>query len=356
MLLDGVHIPLTTPFYPDGEVYYRKLEHNVRRYSLTPGQGLVVLGPAGESEALTTDEKRAVLRTVADTAAAEKVLTAVISEAGVLPAVALANYAAELHYDAVLLQAPFAADPFWWRDEEPSPELLVWFQAMADRSRLPIVIASSLGSRDLPVAFLASIASHPNVVGILEQSNHISRVAELKHATGYVKRTSRTTVTFTAATGRMLLPKQQEAGAGPGTFISAQSLTGGTALAEAPAATTLITRTKETGMQILWAHADQATEAMRAGAGGISAHVAAAVPQAVFEIWAAWKDGDTALMQQKQQRVAIAEQFFQREKVAALKAGAELSGYFGGRPRLPLLALPKEKQDTLAALLNGMRS
>ena len=36
MLLQGIFPPITTPFYPDGNIYFKKLEHNVERYSKTP--------------------------------------------------------------------------------------------------------------------------------------------------------------------------------------------------------------------------------------------------------------------------------------------------------------------------------
>jgi len=56
MLIDGIHIPLTVPFYRDGNSYLRKLEHNAGRYSLTPAAGLVVLGPGSEASALSDEE------------------------------------------------------------------------------------------------------------------------------------------------------------------------------------------------------------------------------------------------------------------------------------------------------------
>jgi len=31
MLLHGIFPPITTPFYPDGNVYFKKLEANVER-------------------------------------------------------------------------------------------------------------------------------------------------------------------------------------------------------------------------------------------------------------------------------------------------------------------------------------
>src|SRR5205823_6980126 len=76
MLLSGILPALTTPFYPDGRVYLRKVEHNVDRYSKTPIAGMVVLGSTGEPVMLADEERRDVLRVAAEFAAPEKVLIA----------------------------------------------------------------------------------------------------------------------------------------------------------------------------------------------------------------------------------------------------------------------------------------
>ena len=57
MLLHGIFPPVTTPFYPDGNVYYKKVESNVDRYSRTPVSGIVVLGSTGESIMLSDQER-----------------------------------------------------------------------------------------------------------------------------------------------------------------------------------------------------------------------------------------------------------------------------------------------------------
>ncbi len=49
MFLHGIFPPITTPFYPDGKIYHRKLEQNVEHYSRTPTAGIVVLGSTGEA-------------------------------------------------------------------------------------------------------------------------------------------------------------------------------------------------------------------------------------------------------------------------------------------------------------------
>ena len=76
MLLQGIFPPITTPFYPDGNVYFKKIEHNVERYSKTPAAGLVVLGSTGEAVMLSDDERREVLKVARGAAAQNKVLIA----------------------------------------------------------------------------------------------------------------------------------------------------------------------------------------------------------------------------------------------------------------------------------------
>ena len=356
MLLDGVHVPLTTPFYPDGRVYLRKLEHNVRRYSLTPVSGLAALTSISETEMLSGAERRDVLRIVGAEAAKEKVLTAGISLAGVRESLLLADAAAEAGFDAVLLRAPLDFHHTLWDAEgDPAPELLTYFQAIADRSPLPVVLVSEALRAVLPVSLIAQLSEHPNVIGLLEQSTHISRVAQVVESTAHVRRTATTTITFTAATGRMLqTPKPSEAVGG--SFVSAEALGGGSAIATAPPVAALKTRSKEVGFQVLWASAADATVALRAGARGLLQPIAAAVPQAAFEVWAAWKDGDASLMAGKQALLADAERGIPPHDIAAIKAGSELSGYFGGRPRLPLLPVTANRQQEIAGLLRSMRS
>src|SRR5271167_864975 len=99
MLLEGMHLPLTTPFHVDGRLNPHKLEDNVVRYSKTPAAGLVVLARSGQPMLLSDRETREVLQTVASTAAPEKVLTAGIVRDGVHGALELIEYAAGLSYD-----------------------------------------------------------------------------------------------------------------------------------------------------------------------------------------------------------------------------------------------------------------
>ena len=107
MLLHGIFPPITTPFYPDGRVYLKKLQHNVERYSKTPVAGLVVLGSTGEAIALSDEERREVLKTSRDACAPHKVLIAGTGAESALESLRLTEYAANLGFDAALVRTPF---------------------------------------------------------------------------------------------------------------------------------------------------------------------------------------------------------------------------------------------------------
>ena len=96
MLLQGIFPAITSPFYPDGRLYLKKLEHNVDRYSRTPVSGMVVLGSTGETVMLSDEEQREVLKLVVEVASDDKVLVAGTGQESAIRTLALTEYAAKL--------------------------------------------------------------------------------------------------------------------------------------------------------------------------------------------------------------------------------------------------------------------
>src|ERR1700722_4312622 len=138
MLLEGMHLPLTTPFHVDGRLNTRKLEDNAARYSKTPAAGLVVLGRYGQPTLLSDVETKDALRATAGATADEKVLTAGVARDSVAGALELIEYAAGLGYDAALVSVPSNLErgAGGWHKE-----VLTYFHAVADRAALPVVVA-----------------------------------------------------------------------------------------------------------------------------------------------------------------------------------------------------------------------
>lgn len=352
MLLEGLQLPLTTPFYADGRVNLPKLEYNVARYSRTPAAGFVALSDFGEATMLSEDETREALRKVAEVAAAEKVLVAGVSRDSVAATLELADAAATFGYDAVLVKRPsvFRCGSSGRQDKE----LLTYFQAVADRSALPVVLHSGASEGEsLPVELVIELARHPRIVGLVDSEGGRERVRTIKEATATVKRDVIVTAVFAAVTARM----QIHDGAAGG-LISTNTLTGGgAALAVAPSKVPTKTRTKAVGFQILTGSTTGILDGLRAGAVGAMPGFAASAPQAVYEVLAAWKDGDEGLAQEKQARLqAVGKRVEVELGVAGIKFGCDLNGYFGGRPRLPLLPLTGEERAEIEALMQGLRN
>src|SRR5438477_11386508 len=93
MLLHGIFPPITTPFYPDGDVYYKKLESNVDRYSRAPVAGLVVQGSTGEAILLSDQARRDVLKAAMEAAAPHKVMIAGTGIESAIETLRLTEYA-----------------------------------------------------------------------------------------------------------------------------------------------------------------------------------------------------------------------------------------------------------------------
>jgi 4-hydroxy-2-oxoglutarate aldolase len=346
MLLDGIFVPLTTPFYRDGRLYVRKVEHNVDRFSKTPVAGMIALGPGSEASALSDEETREVLHAVAETAAKEKVLIAGVSRDSVRRSLAVAEAAAAEGFDAVLAGVPAVT-------ERSLAESLVYFGALADGSPLPVILFSGHGLAALPVEWVSELARHPNVIGMIDERLSVSRYAELVAATAEVKREVTVTQVFAAVTGRML----SVVSTGAATFVSAESLGGGAAVAVAPPQPALKTRTKVVGFQVLGGGSEEMVPLLAAGMAGSVPGLAACAPQACYEVYAAWKDGDPALSAEKGLRIAEAARLMHEDLgVAGLKYACDLNGYYGGAPRLPRVPLDGVARARVDGVMREIRN
>src|SRR3954464_12564284 len=106
MLLTGIFPPITTPFYPDGNIYFKKLEHNVARYSKTPVSGIVVLGSTGEALMLSDQEKQDAFKCAIESAAPEKVMLAGTGMESAVETLRFTEYAAKIDYDIAMVRTP----------------------------------------------------------------------------------------------------------------------------------------------------------------------------------------------------------------------------------------------------------
>jgi dihydrodipicolinate synthase/N-acetylneuraminate lyase len=349
MLLQGIFPAVTTPFYPDGAVYYKKIEHNIDRYSRTPIAGMVVLGSTGEAVMLGDDERREVLRVTAEVAAPEKVLIAGTGAESVLETLRLTEYAAKLKYDVALVRTPH-----FYRPQMKPEALLAFYRTVADQSPLPVLLYTvpPFTAYDLPLEVIAALAEHPNIIGIKESSGNVEKVAAMVAGTRHIKRSATVTEIQQAVTARMLAaPATDENG---GQLVSVSQLSGGAAVAERPK---IKTRSKEVGFQVLVGAAHTLLDSLLAGASGGVLGFAAPAPTICFEIHAAFKDNDLDLARSKQLALAPATKRVVSELgIPAIKYAMDLNGYYGGLPRLPLLPLSAAQKSEIEGLMALFRN
>jgi len=347
MLLHGILPPITTPFYPDGSVYFKKLEHSVERYSKTPVAGIVVLGSTGESILLSDQERRDVLKCAREHAAPEKVLVAGAGIESAIETLHLTEYAASLGYDVAMVRTPH----YYKRQMLPA-NLLTFYRTVADRSPLPVIIYNfpQATGYDIPAEVVIELAEHPNLIGIKESAGVIEKVKKMVEGTRHIQRTATVTEVFNAVTPRMLA-----AGSGNGSSdVVPTSSLGGTAVATP---LRLKTRGKEVGYQVLVGSAHLLKDSLDVGAVGAILAFACAAPTACYEIYAAWKEGDMALAREKQQRIVEASLKVGGELgIPGIKYAMDLNGYYGGPPRLPLLPLTAEQKAEVGRLMADLRN
>jgi 4-hydroxy-2-oxoglutarate aldolase len=355
MLLSGIFPPITTPFYPEGNVYFKKLEANVERYSRTPVAGIVVLGSTGEAIMLSDEERRQVLKTVRASAANNKVLIAGTGVESAIETLCLTEHAAELGYDVAMVRTPH-----YYKGQMKPASMLAFYRTVADRSPLPVIIYNfpQATGYDIPPEIVIELADHPNIIGIKESSGAVEKVRLMVQGTRHVNRSATVTETFDAVTSRMVKAAAEGSGAG-GDLVPLAALAG--AAKPSSSAVSLLgglkTRQKEVGFQVLVGAAHKLEPSLHAGAVGAILAFADAAPTACYEIYAAWKEGDFELARLKQERIAKgAERVVGGLSIPGAKYAMELNGYFGGPVRLPLLPLTADLKAEVEQLMADIRN
>ncbi len=346
MLLEGIFLPLTTPFHSDGRLNLPKLETNVDRYSRTSAAGMLIGSTAGEGDSLSDEERLKILLKGIEAAADKKVMVASVGRPSTAGTLELAEAAAGAGYDAVAAAAPRFAG-----DAAMRAELLTYFQVIADRSPLPIVLLGERGD-GMGVEVVGELARHPNILGWIDAEANPARMETLRTWTAEVFREVTVTPVFAAVTGRMQRGARRDGG-----LVPAESLGAGVTLTISPAGAGLKTRTKRVGFQVLAGAAAGMLDAWQAGAVGAVPRLGACAPQGCCEVWQAFKDGDLALAAEKQERIREAGGRVEGwNGIAALKYGCDFNGYFGGRPRLPLLPLTAVERREMEVKLESLRN
>lgn len=177
MNIEGVLVPIVTPFGADGGVNADALRQLVDRFVEAGVAGIVACGTTGEFYALEDAERELVLRTAAEAARGRITLIAGINALSTPQAIRNARQAQELGYQGLMLTAPPYSLP-------EQAGILEHFRTVAAATPLPIILydfPARIGVQ-IAVETITELARIPNIVGIKESSGNFNRALALIQA------------------------------------------------------------------------------------------------------------------------------------------------------------------------------
>ena len=286
MKLSGVMPPITTPFQ-NGKLALDKLKNNFQKWNKTGLSGYLVLGSNGEAVYLNENERTKVIETSRESIPKSKTMMVGTGMESTQETIRFTNQVAKMGGDCALV-----VTPFYFKGSMKPQILYDHFIAVAESSRIGILIYNvpQFTGINLEPEWVAKLSEHSNIIGIKDSSGNIGQLSEIIH-----------------------LSKK--------------------------------------GFAVFVGSAPVFYPALCVGAvGGILA-VANAVPEECVQIQDLFDKGKIKEVRALQNRLTpLALAVTTRYGIGGLKMAMDLTGYFGGPPRLPLKKPGKDVEEELRRL------
>jgi 4-hydroxy-tetrahydrodipicolinate synthase len=174
----GSIVALVTPFR-NGGVDEPALQALVEWHIAQGTHGLVPVGTTGESPTLSHAEHERVVELVIEAAAGRRPVIAGTGSNSTAEAISLTRHAKRAGADAALVVTPYYNKP-------TQAGLYAHYQAIHDAVDLPIVIYNIPGRSvvDMSVETMAELARLPNIVGVKDATNDLTRPLFTRAACG----------------------------------------------------------------------------------------------------------------------------------------------------------------------------
>jgi 4-hydroxy-2-oxoglutarate aldolase len=282
--LAGVFPPIPTPFGPAGKILVQRLADNLSRWNQEPMAGIVVGGSNGEFPLLSVEERVEVVSQVRRRIAPGRLVIAGSGMESTAATISLSQAMAAAGADAVIV-----VTPSYYRSRMTPAALTAHYTAVADRSPVPVVIYNVPANTgvDLPADVAIELSRHPNIVGIKDSGGEMVKLARM----------------------------------------AAES-------AE--------------GFQVLGGSAGFFLPALAVGAVGVVAALANIAAAHLNDLLLRFRLGDVDGARAIQARLVDANAAVtSRFGVPGLKCAMDLTGRYGGPPRLPLLPLGETERGSI---------
>jgi 4-hydroxy-tetrahydrodipicolinate synthase len=173
--VEGIMTVTATPFTKDGgavdfDAYARLLDHVTSKGV----HYIIPCGTTGEYYNMTTEERRQVLKFVADNVKGRAKLFAGTNSARPAEIIELSKSAKDLGYEGLMLASPYYSLP-------TGPELAAHFKAIDEALKMPIVLYNfpARTGVDMTPDVLRALKDNKRIFGIKESSGSMARMHEL---------------------------------------------------------------------------------------------------------------------------------------------------------------------------------
>ena len=166
---------MLTPFAADGSLDVKAARSLAAHLVDHGSDGLVVCGTTGESPTLSHDEKIALFENVVEEVGDRAKIIAGTGTYDTAETIALTNEAAGTGVDACLIVTPYYSKP-------PQNGLLAHFRAVADASRLPLLVYDIPGrtGRRVERPTMVELARHERIAGVKDAVGDAGETAALQ--------------------------------------------------------------------------------------------------------------------------------------------------------------------------------
>ena len=168
--LSGVTAPLTTPFRKDQSLDYDAVAFNIEKYNSTGLSGYMPLGSNGEFRSLVEGESLDMIKLIRKLTPSDKTLIVGAGRESAYSAAEFSKKAADLGVDFVSVLTPF-----YFRDLLTEDGLYSYFEYIADRSPVPVLIYNAprfTGGLCLSPELIKCCSRHDNIAGMKDTSTN----------------------------------------------------------------------------------------------------------------------------------------------------------------------------------------
>lgn len=177
MKLDGIFVPVVTPFTDDNQVNFEALG-KLLDWQIEAGvAGIVACGTTGEYYAFSDEERTQVLTFIAEHVGDRAQLIAGVNDTHTQGSINKAQQAKALGYQGLMLAPPIYCLP-------QQSEIITHYQTVSREVGLPIIMYNfpARSGVEIEVDSVIELSRDPNIVGIKESSGDFTRALSLINA------------------------------------------------------------------------------------------------------------------------------------------------------------------------------